>query len=75
MSDAKSFKQGFTHTCTRPKSEGKFIFKQGYDWDFPYIELNNALKHGYTIEKIYDVLHWEKTSKDLFKGYIGLFTN
>lgn len=36
-------------------------------------EVKKALDVGYTIEKIYEVHHFEEKSNDLFKGYIGFF--
>lgn len=36
-------------------------------------ELKLAVKYGYRIEEIYEVLHFEKSSRDLFKGYIKDF--
>lgn len=37
------------------------------------VELKKALEYGYQILKIYDILHYEKTSKQLFREYINLF--
>jgi hypothetical protein len=37
------------------------------------VELNNAVKHGYKILKIFEVYHFTKRSTQLFKGYINLF--
>ena len=36
-------------------------------------EVNEAVSMGYVIEEIYEVAHWENTSRDLFKDYIDTF--
>lgn len=37
------------------------------------LELNEALKYGYTIINIYQIWHWEQRSKSLFTNYINMF--
>tara|TARA_Y100001937_G_C7134106_1_gene339043 strand:- start:1554 stop:5369 length:3816 start_codon:yes stop_codon:yes gene_type:complete len=36
-------------------------------------ELYNALDKGYTIKEIYEIRYYEKTTKNLFKGYVSKF--
>ena len=36
-------------------------------------EVNKAIKKGYKVIKIYEVWHFDKTTDDLFKGYVKRF--
>ena len=36
-------------------------------------EVNTAIKKGYKVLKTYEVWHFDKTTDDLFKGYVGRF--
>ena len=36
-------------------------------------EVNEAIKKGYKVSEVYEVWHFDKTSDDLFKGYIRRF--
>jgi hypothetical protein len=42
------------------------------EW-YTCVELQLALKKGYRITKIHRIVHWEKTSIELFGGYIRTF--
>ena len=53
--------------CRHSENERAFIGTWTTD------ELNMALKKDYTILKIYEVLHFERSSDDLFKDYIKKF--
>lgn len=37
------------------------------------IEMNKAIELGYRVKKIYKVLHYEKRSNNIFKGYVSTF--
>jgi len=37
------------------------------------VEMDKALEKGYRIDKIYEVLHFEQSSTDLFKEYVRKF--
>eukprot|EP00732_Lithocolla_globosa_P000325 Lithocolla_globosa_v1_NODE_91_length_6522_cov_117.886655.p1 type:complete len:715 gc:universal NODE_91_length_6522_cov_117.886655:127-2271(+) len=62
----------------RDDDTGKLTFSLGDDkneitgtWCTP--ELNKAIEMGYEIIEIYEVLHFEKTSKKLFKKHVSQF--
>lgn len=38
-----------------------------------HIELENALKNGYIVDRVYRVWHYDKWDKDLFKEYVCTF--
>ena len=53
--------------CQHSENERSFIGTWTSD------EVNKALEKGYKIIKIYEVWHFEKSTDDLFKGYIKKF--
>lgn len=53
--------------CTHSREERSFI------GSFCTVELKEAIKYGYQIEEIYEVLHYENHSTQLFNDYISLF--
>ena len=53
--------------CKHTDNEGSFVGTWTTD------EVNTAIKKGYKVLKTYEVWHFDKTTDDLFKGYIGRF--
>ena len=53
--------------CQHSKNERSFIGTWTTD------EVNKAIEKGYTFVNIYEVWHFEKSTDDLFKGYIKKF--
>jgi hypothetical protein len=57
------------------KKNGKLMFdltpKVAGTWTIKEVLL--AMKYGYVVTKIYDVLHYEKLRSDLFRGYVQCF--
>ena len=66
--------KGLYHPVLPQKRDGKLIFDlepQVGTWCTP--EIYKAIECGYKIERIYEVLHFEETTRDLFKSYVGKF--
>ena len=66
--------KGLYHPVLPRKRDGKLIFDletQIGTWCTP--EIYKALECGYKVERIYEVLHFEETTRDLFKSYVGKF--
>lgn len=40
---------------------------------FSSVELKEAVEQGYTIERVYETVWWEETTRDLFKEYVLTF--
>ena len=40
---------------------------------FSSMELKKAVEKGYVVTKLYEAVHWPKTTKTLFKGYVDTF--
>ena len=53
--------------CKHNETERSFIGTWTTD------EVNKAISKGYKILKVFEVWHFDKTSDDLFKGYIRRF--
>ena len=66
--------KGLYHPVLPRKRDGKLVFDlepQLGTWCTP--EIYKALECGYKVEKIYEVLHFEETTCELFKSYVGKF--
>ena len=66
--------KGLYHPVLPRKRDGKLVFDlepQLGTWCTP--EIYKALEAGYKVEKIYEVLHFEETTCELFKSYVGKF--
>lgn len=53
--------------CTHNVEERALVGK----WCIP--EILKAVEKGYKVLKIYEVLHWNESSQDLFQGYVNFF--
>ena len=53
--------------CKHTESQRSFVGTWTTD------EVNEAIKKGYKVLEVYEVWHFDKTSDDLFKGYIRRF--
>ena len=66
--------KGLYHPVLPRKRDGKLVFDlepQVGTWCTP--EIYKAIEMGYKVEKIYEVLHFKETTRDLFKSYVGKF--
>ena len=62
------------HPVLPKKQDGKLVFglqPMVGTWCTP--EIYKALEVGYQVERVYEVWHFEETSRDLFKSYVGKF--
>lgn len=56
------------------RREGKLLFPLGVlTGTWCTVELRNAVKHGYVIERIFQVWHYPESSTTLFRGYVQSF--
>ena len=63
-------------TCTETRNQNKCEHadnQRSFISTFDYGEVNTAIRKGYKVIKRYEVLHFDKTSDDLFKDYIRRF--
>ena len=63
-------------SCAETKNQNKCehsVNERSFIGTWTTDELNKAIEKGYEVLKTYEVWHFEKSSEDLFKGYITRF--
>ena len=47
--------------------------ERGWVGTYTTMEVYEAMRSGYRLDKIYEVWHWRKSSTTLFKSYVNMF--
>ena len=62
--------------CAETRNQDKCehtVNKKSFIGTWTTDEVNAAIKKGYKVQRVYEVWHFDKTTDDLFKGYIRRF--
>jgi predicted GIY-YIG superfamily endonuclease len=67
--------QKLYHPLLHEKQDGKLMFtlRQKTEENYTNLELQKAVELGYTVTKVHEILHWEKTTTGIFASYINTF--
>ena len=61
--------------CKDDATGGKLLFdlQPKYEYWTNSVELKNAIRKGYVVNRVYEVYVWKETTKDMFSDYVRCF--